>query len=130
MPAGRSSVQSDINGRLALSCSSFAAIGGLQSDHHELLKLLERWRAEAEKAGHKITRIAVASPRALSDTPQWPGRRSAPFRFDLAKLFHEHGRMGSISKWPALAHELRPEVGLDPDQLVTGPLRTCAVADH
>jgi transposase len=26
----------------------------------ELLKLLERWRAEAEKAGHKINRIAVA----------------------------------------------------------------------
>jgi transposase len=30
------------------------------ADENELLKLLERWRAEAEKAGHKITRIAVA----------------------------------------------------------------------
>jgi transposase len=30
------------------------------ADANELLKLLERWRAEAEKAGHKITRIAVA----------------------------------------------------------------------
>src|SRR5262252_2103731 len=29
-------------------------------DQNELLKLLERWRAEAEKAGHKITRITVA----------------------------------------------------------------------
>ena len=32
----------------------------LAADEQELLKLLERWRAEAEKAGHKITRIAVA----------------------------------------------------------------------
>jgi transposase len=32
----------------------------LAADQNELLKLLERWRAEAEKAGHKITRIAVA----------------------------------------------------------------------
>jgi hypothetical protein len=30
------------------------------ADANQLLKLLERWRAEAEKAGHKITRIAVA----------------------------------------------------------------------
>jgi transposase len=32
----------------------------LAPDENELLKLLERWRAEAEKAGHKISRIAVA----------------------------------------------------------------------
>jgi transposase len=32
----------------------------LAADENELLKLLERWRAEAEKAGHKIPRIAVA----------------------------------------------------------------------
>jgi hypothetical protein len=32
----------------------------LAADENDLLKLLERWRAEAEKAGHKITRIAVA----------------------------------------------------------------------
>ena len=32
----------------------------LAADENELLKLLERWRAEAEKAGHKIDRIAVA----------------------------------------------------------------------
>jgi transposase len=32
----------------------------LAADEKELLKLLERWRAEAEKAGHKIARIAVA----------------------------------------------------------------------
>src|SRR5262245_63764721 len=32
----------------------------LAADANELLKLLERWRAEAEKAGHKITRIAIA----------------------------------------------------------------------
>jgi len=32
----------------------------LAANENELLKLLERWRAEAEKAGHKITRIAVA----------------------------------------------------------------------
>jgi transposase len=32
----------------------------LAADENELLKLLERWRAEAEKAGHKITRITVA----------------------------------------------------------------------
>jgi transposase len=32
----------------------------LAADQNELLKLLERWRAEAEKQGHKITRIAVA----------------------------------------------------------------------
>jgi len=32
----------------------------LPTDESELFKLLERWRAEAERAGHKITRIAVA----------------------------------------------------------------------
>jgi transposase len=32
----------------------------LAPDEDGLLKLLERWRAEAEKAGHKITRIVVA----------------------------------------------------------------------
>jgi transposase len=32
----------------------------LAADENELLKLFERWRGEAEKAGHKITRIAVA----------------------------------------------------------------------
>ena len=32
----------------------------LAADENELLELLERWRAEAEKAGHKINRIAVA----------------------------------------------------------------------
>src|SRR5215468_2959843 len=32
----------------------------LTADENELLKLLERWRAEAEKAGHKIHRVAVA----------------------------------------------------------------------
>jgi transposase len=32
----------------------------LDTDENELLKLLDRWRKEAEKAGHKITRIAVA----------------------------------------------------------------------
>src|SRR6516162_790681 len=32
----------------------------LAANENELLKLLERWRAEAEKAGHKIKRIAVA----------------------------------------------------------------------
>jgi transposase len=32
----------------------------LEPDENELSKLLERWRAEAEKAGHKITRITVA----------------------------------------------------------------------
>ena len=32
----------------------------LAPDQNELLKLIERWRAEAEKAGHKITRITVA----------------------------------------------------------------------
>jgi transposase len=32
----------------------------LAADENELLKLLERWRTEAEKAGHKINRIAVA----------------------------------------------------------------------
>jgi len=32
----------------------------LKPDENELLKLLERWRNEAEKAGHKIDRIAVA----------------------------------------------------------------------
>src|SRR5262245_58502250 len=32
----------------------------LPADQNDLLKLLERWRGEAEKAGHKINRIAVA----------------------------------------------------------------------
>ena len=29
-------------------------------DEHALLKLLSRWREEAEKKGHKITRVTVA----------------------------------------------------------------------
>jgi transposase len=32
----------------------------LAADENELLKLIERWRAEAEKASYKISRIAVA----------------------------------------------------------------------
>src|SRR5262247_1011710 len=32
----------------------------LEPNENELLKLLERWRKEAEKAGHKINRITVA----------------------------------------------------------------------
>ena len=32
----------------------------LEPDENELLRLLERWRTEAEKAGHKINSIAVA----------------------------------------------------------------------
>jgi transposase len=32
----------------------------LEPDENALLNLLERWRAEADKAGHKINRIAVA----------------------------------------------------------------------
>ena len=32
----------------------------LAADEHALLKLLHRWRGEAEKAGYRITRIAVA----------------------------------------------------------------------
>jgi transposase len=32
----------------------------LPADENEVLKLLDRWRAEAEKAGHKIDRITVA----------------------------------------------------------------------
>ena len=32
----------------------------LLADEDQLLKLLERWRTEAEKAGHKINRISVA----------------------------------------------------------------------
>jgi transposase len=32
----------------------------LDTDENELLKLLDRWRVEADKAGHKIKRIAVA----------------------------------------------------------------------
>ena len=32
----------------------------LAIDEHALLKLLSRWRAEAEQKGHRITRIAVA----------------------------------------------------------------------
>src|SRR5215470_16756065 len=32
----------------------------LRADENDLLKLLERWRGEAEKAGPKINRIAVA----------------------------------------------------------------------
>src|SRR5437016_12898736 len=32
----------------------------LAIDEHALLNLLNRWRAEAEKQGHRITRIGVA----------------------------------------------------------------------
>src|SRR5262249_26292989 len=32
----------------------------LMADENQLLNLFERWRAEAEKAGHKINRIVVA----------------------------------------------------------------------
>jgi hypothetical protein len=36
------------------------ALKKLAIDEHALLKLLGRWRGEAEKKGHRITRIAVA----------------------------------------------------------------------
>ena len=40
--------------------SAIQALKKLAADENELLRPLERWRAEAEKAGHKTTRIAVA----------------------------------------------------------------------
>ena len=43
----------------------------LAPDEDGLLKLLERWRAEAEKAGHKITRIALAFETGR-DASGWP----------------------------------------------------------
>ena len=53
----------------------------LKPDENELLKLLERWRVEAEKTGHKIDRIAARflaptlMPRALSQrASQKPSR--------------------------------------------------------
>jgi transposase len=41
-------------------------------DEHLLLKLLSRWRAEAEKKGHRITRIAVAFEAGHDGF--WPAR--------------------------------------------------------
>ena len=41
----------------------------LTSDEDNLLKLLERWRTEAEKAGHKINRIAVAFETGRDGSP-------------------------------------------------------------
>ena len=38
----------------------------LEPDEKELLRLLERWRTEAEKAGYKINRIAVAFETAAT----------------------------------------------------------------
>jgi transposase len=43
----------------------------LEPDENELLKLLERWRTEAEKSGHKINRIAVAFETGR-DAFGWP----------------------------------------------------------
>jgi transposase len=44
----------------------------LAPDEDELLKLLERWRAETEKAGHKINRIAIAFETGRDGF--WPAR--------------------------------------------------------
>jgi transposase len=43
----------------------------LATDENELLRLIERWRAEAEKAGHKITRIAVAFETGRDGLARW-----------------------------------------------------------
>ena len=42
-----------------IPCVERQPLKKLTADEQELFKLLERWRAEAEKAGHKITRIVA-----------------------------------------------------------------------
>src|ERR1700731_1695002 len=54
----------------------------LAIDEHALLNLLNRWRAEAEKQGHQITRIAVAFEAGhdgfwLGGRVPRPGRRGS-----------------------------------------------------
>jgi transposase len=46
----------------------------LKTDENALLALLNRWRDEAVRSGHKISRIASASPtsRSLSPRPELP----------------------------------------------------------
>jgi len=49
-------------------------------DEHSLLKLLSRWREEAEKKGHKVTRVAVAFEAGQTasgwraGSPHWASR--------------------------------------------------------
>src|ERR1700757_2988488 len=49
----------------------------LAIDEHALLNLLRRWRAEAEKQGHRITRIAVAFEAGPDGfwLARWPAAR-------------------------------------------------------
>jgi transposase len=48
-------------------------------DEHALLKLLSRWREEAKKKGHKITRITVAFE--VGHDGFWLARRLAAFKY-------------------------------------------------
>src|SRR6201987_6263891 len=47
-------------------------------DEHALLKVLTNWRKEAEKKGHKITRVTVAFEAGHDGF--WLARRLAAFR--------------------------------------------------
>ena len=49
-----------------LPCVERQPLKKLDTDENALLKLFERWRMEAEKAGHKIKRITVAFEAAKS----------------------------------------------------------------
>jgi transposase len=50
-------------------------------DEHTLLKLLSRWQIEAEKKGHKITRVAVAFEAGHDGF--WLARRLAAFGIEV-----------------------------------------------
>src|SRR5262249_2050646 len=73
----------------------------LPADESGLLKLLERWRAEAEKTGRKITRIAVAFEAGRDGfwLARWLRARGIE-----AHVIHAAGVAGPARRPPAQAH--------------------------
>ena len=55
-------------------------------DEHALLKLLSGWRKEAEKKGHKITRVTAAFEAGHDGF--WLARRLAAFGIDRGRDAH------------------------------------------
>src|SRR5271154_1741238 len=58
----------------------------LAIDEHALLSLLNRWRAEAEKQGHRITRIAVAFEAGRANIAERIGGEVDPLDMDATLI--------------------------------------------
>jgi transposase len=93
-----------------------------------LLKLLHRWRAEAEKAGHKIKRIAVAFEAGRDGfwLARWLRARGIEVHVihgSSVAVSREH-RRAKIEKETLLREELPPLGELRPVAAAASEVRT------